>query len=1826
MSDALGLAILALPGLAALVAGGVRWRAWRRGRRACLRMPPSVRFGVLLLGIAAFAGCHSIDEDVFAHGPVPLAVLPYRDPITYTVGDLAGQPVGETNGLLASVFNGADYVNVPHNEFLDYQVVDPNVDFDWDASGANPVTLHGGIDHSDGDPRLPESWPIWSIVWEGFIAAPADGTYAFRLHVNNGGWLEMPDATNTLQVVVSCPGGSAFEGDCDGSIDLSAGRHYIRISYYNNAPPSANAHFSWQPPGSSDFAIVPTESLFTQRAPVEGGVVGFSFGDDPKVGFNMGEPVNTFTGNLSYSSTDLEVPARGLPLRLARTYNALDSRAGIFGRGWTSTLEWSLADRGSTVMVTRGDGRRDQYALSSDFTYLAPPGVFDLLAKRADGSFVLTTPGQISVEFSAAGAIRRLTDRNANALAFETDSANRVISVTDGAARALALSYDGAGHVASATDPAGRAYAYTYESGRLAAVTDPSGANTRYAYDAEGRLTEITDALGNVVQRNIYDTRGRVTSQANAVGGTLLFSYDDATRTTMHTDARGNVTSIAHDELGRAIKVTDALGASIQYGYDSRGDRTTFRDRGGNLWRFAYDSRGNQTEAVDPAGGRSTLTYDSLNGVTSRTDANGNTWRYAYDARGNLVSLTDGEGGVTSIVVDASGLPTKVTDADGVATELAYDSAGNPVSVATAAGTARSRYDAAGRLVERTDANGHTTAFAYDAMNRLVRATDPAGNAIAFVYDRLGNVISITDRRGSSTAFRYDAAGRLLGTTDSLGGTTSLAFDANGNRTAVTDAAGRTLRFEYDALDRIARVTDPGGGMATLAYDVNGNLVTATDPRGNTARFQYDFRHQRTSATDRLGAITRFTYDAAGRLISVTDPLGATTRFMYDRADRFLAATDALGAITRIGYTAAGRRTSLSDPKGQTTSFSHDAAGRLANAADALGGALAFDYDGSGNLVSRTDQLGHTTRFGYDALDRLTSVTDALGATSRLSYDADGELSSVTDANANATAYAYDALGRLTKVTDAVGGSTRYAYDARGLLVQLTDANGHARSYAYDGNRRLSRETDGLGRARTYEYDANGNVVAVTDAKGQRTSLQYDAEDRLSNVAYADGATVSYTRDAAGDRTSMRDPLGTTTYAYDALRRPTAVTDPSGRTVAYGYDANGLRTALTYPDGRTATYAYDALDRLTAVTFHGGTTRYTYDAVGNATTVSFPNGTRADASYDALDRLRSLTYLDGAGRAAAAFAYLYDGVGNVTSEGVSGAQNLKDDLTYTYDALNRLIALADKNKTTRYGYDAVGNRVDSRRNSGEDAESATFDAADQLTTLLRDGKVSATFGYDANGNLVARQQDGSGSASYAYDAADRLTGLRAADREVSFAYDGDGNLRAETASGGEPLSLTYTLDVAAPLTQVLVADDGKDPATYLYGLNRIAAFSRDDRYYVSDLRGSVRAMTDASGKVRAVSSYDPWGVPHDQGDGGARSASLFGYTGERQNPKSDLVHLRARWYSPELGRFLTRDPFRGDRAHPGSLQPYAYAHDNPTSLVDPSGLDPSSSPLFDQLPTGASFTPIADGCTGQIVLIPDFGGALSEKLFGQRAPSLAELGLIPTLACREQAQTKPFVTSSPTSLCLSLAPRFIQPGGVQVLPNGALAFTPSFGSPSTRDCRTGLDPLLSYYRKAGGEKGGPGGGAEPGSAGPPPSFRGDLYSRLRDLLAKARSGAVDGVTSASRWTISEFRGTRIYQRSELIDPARLDATGRTNLERMREGYAPIGPDGYPVNLHHMLQTPESPIIELAQTYHTGRGIKGIVHINPSSIPSAIDEAAWNAWRRAYWIWRASTFE
>ncbi|MDO6708830.1 HNH/ENDO VII family nuclease [Photobacterium sp. 1_MG-2023] len=91
----------------------------------------------------------------------------------------------------------------------------------------------------------------------------------------------------------------------------------------------------------------------------------------------------------------------------------------------------------------------------------------------------------------------------------------------------------------------------------------------------------------------------------------------------------------------------------------------------------------------------------------------------------------------------------------------------------------------------------------------------------------------------------------------------------------------------------------------------------------------------------------------------------------------------------------------------------------------------------------------------------------------------------------------------------------------------------------------------------------------------------------------------------------------------------------------------------------------------------------------------------------------------------------------------------------------------------------------------------------------------------------------------------------------------------------------------------------------------------------------------------------------------------------------------------------------------------------------------------------------------------------------------------------------------------------------------------------------------------------------------------------------------------------------------MIDPTKVDPkTGKTNLELMQAGRAPLGPDGKPVNLHHLTQKQDGAIAEVTQTLHKDN--HATLHM-PNTVPSGIDRTQFNKWRRDYWKNRANDF-
>ncbi|MBI1877523.1 MAG: hypothetical protein HYR94_04710 [Chloroflexi bacterium] len=281
--------------------------------------------------------------------------------------------------------------------------------------------------------------------------------------------------------------------------------------------------------------------------------------------------------------------------------------------------------------------------------------------------------------------------------------------------------------------------------------------------------------------------------------------------------------------------------------------------------------------------------------------------------------------------------------------------------------------------------------------------------------------------------------------------------------------------------------------------------------------------------------------------------------------------------------------------------------------------------------------------------------------------------------------------------------------------------------------------------------------------------------------------------------------------------------------------------------------------------------------------------------------------------------YIPTGFGPAESTRLVNQTTLSTTITrtivYTYDDLYRLTnANYSTGELFAYTYDPAGNRKSQTTLAGTNVY--TYDNTNRLTRV--DGQ---TYTWDNNGNLL-----NDGQRTFTYDSADRLTSVISGSVTSQFTYNGDGDRMAQIVAG---VTTSYALDPSG-LAQVLIESTGGQSKVYLPGL---AQYDTAWSYYLPDRLGNLRQLANNTGQVNLAQSYDPFGNLLERTGSGQ---SIFGYTGEQTDP-TGLVYLRARYYNPATGRFLTADSVVPDPLRSGGWNRYAYVGNNPINYIDPDG-------------------------------------------------------------------------------------------------------------------------------------------------------------------------------------------------------------------------------------------------------------------------------------------------
>lgn len=912
---------------------------------------------------------------------------------------------------------------------------------------------------------------------------------------------------------------------------------------------------------------------------------------------------------------------------------------------------------------------------------------------------------------------------------------------------------------------------------------------------------------------------------------------------------------------------------------------------------------------------------------------------------------------------NSSGQLTQEKDLNGYSTTLSYTGS-QLMSVADAAGRHLTIGWTGSNITSVTDPIGRKVIFGYnDGAGNLTDVTDVGGGNEHFTYYPNHLLFTMRDPRGNTVTNHYDSSGRVDWQTDQLNRKTSLAYTTSGSSstTTITDPSGHVTYEQYMYGLRVAMTKGYGTRDAATwkyLYDPSTlGMISVTDPKGQTSSALYDARGNQLTSTDALKRTTTNTYDSLDDLLSTKDPLGITTRMKYDAVGNLLSRSRPLSGttqkqVTTFKYTDLahpGDVTQIIDANGNTWKLGYDTYGDLVTSIDPLGDKSTSTYNTIGwklktvspkGYVSGNTPVQFTTKFGHDPFGRVNTVTDPLGHTSTWHFDPNGNNDTFTDADGKKTTYVYDPANERTITTRADGTTVQTTYNSDGTVYQQIDGKGKVTTYKYDPLARVKSTTDPVGRITLLAYDAAGNRRTLTDPQGQVTTYGYDTDHELTSITYSDGKTPNVSNikyDADGQRKSMTDGVSTSTWTWDSLHRMTQSNDGLGGAVTYGYDLADHLTSMLYPGQSTPVKrTYDPAGRLHTVTdWFGNTTTLNPDADSNPGTIVFPTGTNVTDTYtfDRADQLKGISDAEG-GTPFATFAYQRDNAGQVTKDTPTGVPSATH--TYGYSPLNQVCYDASPGAGTcasppkgskPYTYDAADNLTQLPNGTVQ-----AYDDANELCWTLPSASSNAcssppagatTYGYDKRGNRTSMTPPSGSPTTLSYDQANRLTAYGS---DATYIYNGDG-LRVKKVVSGTTYRMVWNQAQGLPL----LMQDGT--AAYIYGmggqlLERVSGNTVS--YYHTDQLGSVRTMTDSSGNVLNTYSYDTYG--NVTGSTGT-SPNTFKFAGEYQDNESGMYYLRARYYDPSTGQFISRDTLVAM-----TRSAYAYVAGNPLNGTDPTGL------------------------------------------------------------------------------------------------------------------------------------------------------------------------------------------------------------------------------------------------------------------------------------------------
>ncbi|XP_064637828.1 uncharacterized protein LOC135494016 [Lineus longissimus] len=484
----------------------------------------------------------------------------------------------------------------------------------------------------------------------------------------------------------------------------------------------------------------------------------------------------------------------------------------------------------------------------------------------------------------------------------------------------------------------------------------------------------------------------------------------------------------------------------------------------------------------------------------------------------------------------------------------------------------------------------------------------------------------------------------------------------------------------------------------------------------------------------------------------------------------------------------------------------------------------------------------------------------------------------------------------------------------------------------FDKEERLKKYIFPDGLFESYSYK-RGRMSAAVARDGTKTSLTYDHRGRLDNVTMSDGflLTEYLDQEKGNEIRQLSNQNDVVNIDYDEYGQPVRVEHSDGHAVIYSWNALRQVTAIRTTN-YSVSYGYNSHGKLVLVKDEltaSPLAQFEYDPSGQLSRKTLGNGDYTTYAYHSVTkRINSLTNFYKNGTVASYFRTTFNNRGQrrrmETARGV---------WTYNYDAGGQISSWTKPNgEVTNLDYDKVLNRLVVTK--GVLTTTYKHNDLNQMTSVD-----TLKLQYDHSGNLVYKENADGSRLRLRFNSINQLVKLDNEKYSCNFVYDPLGALMRHNCSDGN--STRYLTDYLAPYGyNVLARRSGGKQENFYYALSLGLLSAKDDQsayFYHFDPDLSTAAITDDKSLLLNSYEYSPFGEDIKTVEQWLRNPFRHrGQLGLFQLPgASDKYMVRARVYDPEMGRFISMDPYHHGRQ--GTTNSYAYCNNNPLDCKDANG-------------------------------------------------------------------------------------------------------------------------------------------------------------------------------------------------------------------------------------------------------------------------------------------------